>query len=146
MKLHRPLLLLALLTTILLTSACGTSLSQTSPTVKLDRAMRAFHHSLVWQRYDEASVYVAPRLRLAFLKHYEDQQSELQFLEYELHRVEISDNELHAEVAVQLSWYRLPSTSIQTTLLQETWAYLEAEQRWELVKQEAEHDGPEIRK
>lgn len=139
------MLTLGLALASLTAAGCNTAMNQNSPAVKLDRAMRGFHNSLVWQRYDDASAYVPAKQRSDFLEYYEAQGGEFHITDYEVNRLEISPNEEFAKAYVILSWYRLPSMSIQTTLMAETWNFRQESQSWEVVRQEAQPVSPMLR-
>ncbi len=106
-----------------------------SPADQLEKALLGFHGHLVFARYDQAAGFVPSETRDAFLDYYEDQRGEFHLTEYEILRLEMSQDEHQAKAHVQLSWYRLPSTTVHTTKMEETWHFDPEAMRWEVSEQ-----------
>ncbi|PJB41961.1 MAG: hypothetical protein CO108_12350 [Deltaproteobacteria bacterium CG_4_9_14_3_um_filter_63_12] len=129
----RPTALLLILLLAFATSACMRP--QASPSELLNRALNAFHGHLIFQRFDEAAAFVPTATRKDFMTYYEDQGEDLKITEYELTRLEMNPEETIANAEVTISWYRLPSSTIQKTKMQEEWNFDKLTSRWEVIEQ-----------
>lgn len=108
---------------------------QASPAELLDRSLNGFHGHLIFQRFDEAAAFVPTATRSDFMAYYENEGEDLKITEYEITRVEVNPDETVAKVEVTISWYRLPSSTIQKTKMVEEWTFDKLLSRWEVVEQ-----------
>jgi hypothetical protein len=107
---------------------------QPSPTELLSKALNGFHGHLLFQRYDEAAGYVPAAMREAFLDYYQEREG-FHITEFETTRLEVSEDEHAARALVVLSWYQLPSMTVQTTRMDEKWTYDDVTSRWHIDEQ-----------
>lgn len=124
------------LSPLLMTLACGAQ--PRTPRDVLEDDVMEFHRNLRWARYDEASVYVSPQMREAFLQRYRDLGDDFQVTEFEIQSIELADGR---ERAVVLVWYQavlMPNPTVQETVYRETWDYDDEARAWQLVERVTE--------
>jgi len=132
--------LLSLIALTLLLVGCAQA--QQSPGEKLKQSVLSFHTDLRWQRFDSAAGFVPATQRGDFLSYYEGSRKDLKITEFEVVRVEIPPKKNTAHVVVMIQWHRLPSTTIKTSWLQETWTYLEKRGMWVVTDQTVHDEDP----
>ncbi len=132
---HFRVILLILLA---LSGALGGCLQPTpdaNPAELLKRATMKFHSDLRWQRFDEASVHLPADQREGFLSYYEDRRKSLFITEFEVVKLQISPDQKSAHAQILMTWYELPSTQVQTSMVDEQWAFREKASQWEVMEQ-----------
>jgi hypothetical protein len=105
-----------------------------SPTEKLRDATQTFYDGLRWKRYGQAAIWLPPAEREPFLKRRSAEAEDLFVLDYDVRRIEIAPDGQRAAVDVVYRWHKLPSTTIETTVIRQHWTYLGED--WQVDKQE----------
>ena len=124
-----------LLTALLLACVTLTCTPQhASPTEQLRFATVTYNEGLRWKRYADAASVLPAESRARFVRTKEDERDELFFVEYELRSVDVAAEGADAHVEVDYKWYRLPSTTLETTRMRQHWVF--ANDVWQLVDQE----------
>ena len=144
--------LLGIFVVLLLTAGCMSP--RPSPAAEISATLTRFHSHLVFARYDQAALFLKKELQLPFVDYYEAQGSDFKVVEFEVARVELSDDEERATVQVDLSWHQLPSMTIQRSRLVEEWVWDSMGERWWVESQEVRdleeeraenaHTGPHL--
>lgn len=129
----------------LLVSALWGCRPQPSPAETLNQAVHGFHGHLVFDRFDQAGLFVPGHQREEFVSFYEDQRDELEIAEYEISRLEIAPDQNSARAEIILSWYEVPSGVLHTSRMVERWTYYDEPGTWEVTHQEiVEVDGEPV--
>lgn len=117
----RSRLPLILLVTFLL-AACAAL----APSAK-DRkeALDDFMYALRWQRYQEASTFFTNAHRDAFLDQM-DQHKGLNVTDVRLARIALQEEGRRAEALLEMDYYMLPSATLKTLRIKQSWVYFEA--------------------
>lgn len=116
-----PILLTILLA--LLLSGCATF---NPPAKQHKSALDDFMYALRWQLYPEAAAYFTSEHREAFLDRMENLK-DLNVTDVRLKRVELTDEGRRAETLMEMDYYILPSMTLKTLQLKQSWSYLEAD-------------------
>lgn len=121
--------------------ALGCARPKPSPGELLSQALIQYHGHLIFERFDEAAGFVPVEQRTEFMDYYEEQQGDLRITEFEVARLELSDDETVAQARVILSWYKLPSSVVHTSRMDQSWRFDTLTERWEVVEQNVREDG-----
>lgn len=100
----------------------------------LRMASMNYNEGLRWQRFTDCAAYLPPEQRDSFLRRMEDQRDELSFVEYDVRRTDLNADVTAATIEVDYTWFRLPSTTLQTTRMRQRWATVE--DAWVMFEQE----------
>lgn len=117
---RRNLLAVMLLPLLLLTACAAFSPVENERRSDLDD----FIYALRWQRYPEAASYFSGDLGNAFLDQMEALNG-LNVTDVRLKRFEFKDGGLHAEARLEMDYYLLPSATLKTLPIVQTWTYFE---------------------
>jgi len=108
-----------LLFTVLVLTACGAF----NPIEKQrTAAVDDFMYALRWQRYQEAAAFFTSEHRRAFLDQMEALR-DLNVTDVRLQRVEPADEGRHVETRLEMDYYLLPSATLKTLRIDQTWVY-----------------------
>jgi hypothetical protein len=114
---RRPVTILLLL----LLAACAVF---NPPAKQRQAALDDFMYALRWQRYPEAAAFMIRDHREAFLDQMEPLK-DLNVTEVRLQRAELSEEGLRAETRLEMDYYLLPSTTLKTLRIDQTWRWFE---------------------
>lgn len=89
-------------------------------------ALDDFIHALRWQRYPEASGFFVDEQRRDFLDRIEKLQKDLTITDVRLQRLDLMDDGRRAIVRLEMDYSLLPSTTLKTLRIDQTWVYFEA--------------------
>lgn len=117
----RILLGAALLLTLAL-SACSVV---NPPEKQRKSALDDFMYALRWQRYPEAASYFSREHRQSFLDQIEKVRNDLNITEVRLQKFDLKDQGRRAEVGLEADYYLLPSATLKTLRIDQTWVYFE---------------------
>lgn len=124
----RLLFLLALIT------GCG-SLAHLGPE-DLKKSVRSYNDAVRWKSWQKASSFVDETQRSLWLQHRVNAGNTLQIADVQISSVERPNTqETQAIVSVNVSWYRLPNTTLQITAWQQTWEHF-PKRGWRMMKEE----------
>ncbi|TVQ97514.1 MAG: hypothetical protein EA398_14450 [Deltaproteobacteria bacterium] len=112
-------------------TACG---SRQKPEQRFEEQMLAFHNHMRWARYDDAAEFVAEHMRWEFLGEHEAMGSDFEVTEYEIRRVDRTEDAGPVTVTVWVQQFRLPSTRVEERVYRERWEYNDARGVWELTE------------
>ena len=112
--------LFALLLALLLT-ACSVI---NPPAKQRKSALDDFTYALRWQRYPEASQFFVREQRRAFLDQV-DALKGLNITDVRLKRIDQGVDGRQADVRIEVDYYLLPSATLKTLQVDQTWAYFE---------------------
>lgn len=121
---------------MLLVFVTGCMQTEAKPAELLRQSMHRFHGDLRWKRFDEAAGHVTQEQREDFLSYYQRQRGRLFITEYEFTQIKVSKDETEAEVKVLITWYQMPSTRVQTSVMEEEWVFIEKTRHWEITQQD----------
>lgn len=93
-----------------------------SQTELLRMASSTYNEGLRWQRFMDCASVMLPEQRDGFLRRMEDERDELSFVEYDVRRTDLNADSTAATIEVDYTWFRLPSTTLQTTRMRQTWS------------------------
>lgn len=88
-------------------------------------ALDDFMYALRWQRYSEAATYFTSEHRRAFLDQIEKTGKDLNVTDVRLKQLDLKDEGRRAEVRLEMDYYLLPSATLKTLLIDQTWVYSE---------------------
>jgi len=103
----------------LVLAGCAASASKRTEDLVSDA--RAFQEGLRWRRYEEAAQLVPASVRAAFLDAHEEIDDDLRIDDYEIERVTLAADALHATVRVRFTWHLDSVGTVHETLLDELW-------------------------
>lgn len=115
----RRFALLAILT-LALTACAAFGPSERGRKASLDD----FMYALRWQQYPTAAAHFAKEHRRAFLDRME-QVRELNVTDVRLVRIDLREEGRLAEVRLEMDYYILPSATLKTLRIDQTWRYFE---------------------
>jgi len=107
----------------LLLSGCATF---NPPAKQHKAALDDFMYALRWQLYPEAAAHFTSEHREAFLNRMENLK-DLNVTEVRLKRVELTDAGHRAETLMEMDYFILPSTTLKTLQIKQSWSSLEPE-------------------
>jgi hypothetical protein len=108
-----------LLVTVVALTACGMfNTTEKQRTLAVDD----FMYALRWQRYQEAAAFFASEHRRAFLDQMENLR-DLNVTDVRLQRVEPADEGRRVETRLEMDYYLLPSATLKTLRIDQTWVY-----------------------
>jgi len=88
-------------------------------------AVDDFMYTLRWLRFQEAAGFFSDEHREAFLDQMEDLK-DLNVTEVRLKRFDLKDEGRRAEARLEMDYYILPSATLKTLRIDQTWVYFEA--------------------
>lgn len=115
-------LLSALLLLALLLGACAVL---NPPAEQQQKALDDFIYALRWQRYADAAAFFATDNRQAFLEQMTSLK-DLNITEVRTVRRELSEAGRHAETRLEIDYYLLPSITLKTLAVDQTWRWFAA--------------------
>jgi hypothetical protein len=83
-------------------------------------------YALRWQRYQDAAAFFTSEHREAFLTQIETIQKSLNVTDIRLQRLDLKDDGRRAETRMEMDYYILPSASLKTMRIDQTWIYFES--------------------
>jgi hypothetical protein len=87
----------------------------------LRKTASAYYNMLMWKYYDKASVFVDPDKKEEFERFTLESQDRLNITSYELKEVVFNPDRKNGSVRVAISYYKYPSVSEKTVLLEDPW-------------------------
>ncbi|MFO0594041.1 MAG: hypothetical protein U0228_02020 [Myxococcaceae bacterium] len=135
-SLRRPLVLpvvFAVLTAIGCATVPRGDVEELKPTIE------SFHQRARWKDFRGCAELVVEERRLAFIKERTKQNDDkdLFITNFELEDAQIAPDMLTANAVTKISWYRLPSTTEKTAVVNSVFVWRES--AWQL---ESQDDGP----
>lgn len=91
----------------------------------LKMAASTYNEGLRWKRYTDCAGLMPPEQRDGFLRRMEDERDDLSFVEYDVRRMDLNADTTAATIEVDYTWFRMPSTTLQTTRMRQRWAVVE---------------------
>ena len=82
-------------------------------------------YALRWQRYEEAAAFFTSEHRQAFLDQFDAIGKDLTVTDVRLKRIQPQDDGRSAEAALEMDYQLLPSASLKTLRIDQTWVYFE---------------------
>lgn len=124
----RPSLALLLILLCLLAAPGCKSVNQMlhPPGKQSESALDDFVYAMRWQQYREASMFMKPEFRKDFLKQFKELK-DLTITDVRLMDTVLSEEGKKAEVLIEIEYYLLPSVTLKTFELEQTWTYVEGE-------------------
>lgn len=92
-------------------------------------ALDEFIYALRWQRYAVAAAAFAEAPRRSFLDQVENLHKDLSIIDVRLLRVEFSEEGRRAEVRLEMDYFLLPSATIRTLRIDQTWVHFESSEQ-----------------
>ncbi|PLX77954.1 MAG: hypothetical protein C0614_09235 [Desulfuromonas sp.] len=83
-----------------------------------------FVYALRWMQFSAAAAYLKPELRDGFLAQFDDTK-DLTVVDVRLDEVTLSPDGKQIETKIEMDYYLLPSTTIKTFPILQTWNYFE---------------------
>ena len=83
-----------------------------------------FVYALRWMQFGAAAAYLKPELREAFLEQFDD-TTDLTVVDVRLDEVTLNADGRQIETKIEMDYYLLPSTTIKTLPIFQTWQYFE---------------------
>lgn len=91
----------------------------------LQQEAQNFHRNMRWARYEQASNSVHPAYENEFMGRYEELGDDYNITDIEFKSVDFSDDFFEAVIEVQMEWYQLPSTVVESARFMERWVYVD---------------------
>lgn len=120
------------LTLLALLWACS-SVTET-PDSDLKGVVESFHHDIRWRYNSNAAASVDVRHSAAFLDQLDAMKEDLNISEWQVRRVELSEDGKRAKVRVRLKYFKIPSTVLKDEMVDQVWQ--QKDKRWFLLSQE----------
>ena len=114
--------------------AVGCAGSKPKAKSNLQQNVKAFHQHMRWERYHEASNYLAEGDREAFLGRHDELGDDFRIVEYEIKHLRLVRADEEAEAEVVMSWIREPDMRVHRDKVHEIWRNLDG--IWTLVERE----------
>ncbi len=111
-----PLFLLLLLALV----ACA---ALNPPAKQQGEALDNFMYALRWRLHPEAAAYFTDEYKEAFLTQMEA-LADLNVTEVRLNQVNLKEEGLRADTVMEMDYFILPSTTLKTLKIKQTWRYL----------------------
>ncbi|MBW2476741.1 MAG: hypothetical protein JRE63_05390 [Deltaproteobacteria bacterium] len=125
--------LTGLFLSLLLPVGCSSVSTLINPPEKQQTAaLDDFIYALRWQQYKSAAGFMDREHRKAFLGQFSDQK-DLTVTDVRLVETLLSPDGQQAEAVIDIDYYLLPSVSLKTFRLEQTWAYSETEGRFRII-------------
>ena len=99
---------------------------------QLQRSTMMYFDGIRWKKFSQAAVVIPPEKRLDFIQSRESSQDTFFVTSCEVKSVNLDDDKEEARVEVVYQWYKLPSVTIKTTRLEQTWEFND---QWYLKEQ-----------
>jgi hypothetical protein len=112
-----------LLLSILALTACTLFSSLKS---QRSEALNEFIYALRWQRYPEAAGFFIGEPRQDFLDRMEKIEKDLTITDVRLQRLDLLEDGRRAAVRLEMDYFLLPSATLKTLRIDQTWVYFEA--------------------
>ncbi|MCM2264751.1 MAG: hypothetical protein NDI73_06100 [Desulfuromonadales bacterium] len=97
----------------------------TPPEKQRKTALDDFMYALRWQRYPEAATYFTSKHRQTFLGQIDKISKDLNVTDVRLKRLDLKDEGRRAEAVLEMDYYLLPSATLKTLKIDQTWIYFE---------------------
>lgn len=115
-------------------AACATTPEERGPSTNdLYKSVDSFHRHLRWARYPEASAFLEPKQREAFLGQLEELGDRYEIVEYEVKAVELQGPK-RARSKVEIQWMQEADMRVYKDKINETWEVLDG--RWLIVERD----------
>lgn len=114
--------LLRVLPLVLLVAACAVF---NPPEKQRGEALSDFVHALRWQQYDAAAGFFVAAHRNDFLAQMTSREG-LTVTDVRLGKVELAAEGRRADVRLEMDYYQLPSATVKTLRINQTWVYFDA--------------------
>jgi len=88
-------------------------------------ALDDFMYALRWQQYPAAAGYFTSEHRRTFLDQFEKISKNLNVTDVRLKRLDLKDEGRRAEARLEMDYYLLPSATLKTLEIDQTWIYFE---------------------
>lgn len=111
-------------TTLVLTLALTACTLLNPPEKQRKTALDDFMYTLRWQQYPAAAEYFVSAHRRAFLEQMEA-LSGLNVTDVRLARIDLKAEGRRAETRLEMDYYLLPSATLKTLRIDQTWVYFE---------------------
>jgi hypothetical protein len=89
-------------------------------------ALDDFMYALRWQRYEEAAAFFTGAHRRAFLDQFDALSKDLTVTDVRMKRIQQGDGGRSAEAVLEMDYQLLPSASLKTLRIDQTWLYVES--------------------
>jgi hypothetical protein len=122
LSMHASISRCVILLTVVALAACGAF----NPTEKQrTTAVEDFMYALRWHRFQEAAAFFTSEHRRAFLDQMEGLR-DLNVTDVRLQRAEPADEGRRVETRLEMDYYLLPSATLKTLRIDQTWIYSES--------------------
>lgn len=88
-------------------------------------ALDDFMYALRWQQYPAAATYFTSEHRQTFLDQIEKNNKNLNVTDVRLKQLDLKEDGRRAEVRLEMDYYLLPSATLKTLSIDQTWVYSE---------------------
>lgn len=114
-------------------SACNQRLGQPKGD-DLYGVVKRFHHNLRWKYNEDASARVDPRYAVDFRDQLEDAGEDLNITAWDLRKVEMDEKTKKATIRIQLRYYKMPSTVLESVKVEQVWELVD--ENWYMLSWE----------
>jgi hypothetical protein len=104
---------------VLLAACSGASSGKKTEDLMSD--VRDFQEGLRWRRYEDAALLVPSANREKFLDAHEELDADLRIDDYEIERLSLAKDQLHATVRVRITWHLDSAGKVHDTVIDESW-------------------------
>ena len=109
-------------------TACATLPNPFRPlSAQRQEAVDRFIYTLRWQLYPEAAAHFVSEHRQTFLDRSERFRKALTVTDVRLQRLDVADDGRRARVRLEMDYYLLPSVTLTTLRIDQTWVYFETD-------------------
>ena len=108
---------------------------------QLQRSTLMYFDGIRWKKFSQAAVVIPPEDRLDFIQSREGSQDTFFVTSCEVKSVNLDKDKEEAIVEVVYQWYKLPSMTIRTTRLEQTWEFTD---QWYLTNQKEVKDPNKV--
>ncbi len=126
------LVLVGLMVGVCVVSGCNTPGQQSN----LYENVNMYHTHMRWARYNQASVYVSPQRREAFLGRHDELGEDYKIVDVEIKDIRMLKDGDTAESEVVVEWLREPNMTVRKDKITERWKNVDG--MWLLVEREVE--------
>lgn len=112
---------IALTLSLIFLTGCHTGGLFTGNEELLKESASTYYNMLMWKYYDKASVFVDPDKKESFEKFAQESKDNLNITSYELREAIVDPHAKRGLVKVAISYYKYPSVSEKTVLLEDPW-------------------------
>jgi len=134
------LILAVFILSFLFLSGCASKSSYEKKYELFEKTVEAYHDSLRWKYYDRASLFVDKDDLPKFEKIMVNLENNLNITDYQIRELVLDQGEERGISRVSVTYYKLPSVSEKTALLEEFWVirdgkwYLDADFEEEIFR------------